>query len=141
MTCRRGAATVGPSKHCGAEAARHDRAVGAPLTHAALASTGCSSARELRAGDTTGPNSAFQTTIISWCFRSLQKVAHWLAGPVATTGSRATTLSILIVAIVALILGSLADRTPIKKKLLAVFLGLGVTATARCSSSREWLSR
>src|SRR5262245_4427132 len=78
-------------------------------------------------------NSAFQTTIIAVVFPIyFQKVAAAdLAGPVATSRfAWATTGAILIVAIVAPILGSVADRTPIKKKLLAVFLGMGVTATA-----------
>jgi MFS transporter, UMF1 family len=77
-------------------------------------------------------NSAFQTTIIAVVFPIyFQKVAAAdLAGPVATSRfAWATTWSILIVAIVAPLLGSVADRTPIKKKLLAVFLAVGVTAT------------
>ena len=78
-------------------------------------------------------NSAFQTTIIAAVFPIYyQKVAA--AGlPEAVSTSRfawATTLAILIVAIVAPILGAIADYTATKKKLLAVFLAIGATATA-----------
>jgi UMF1 family MFS transporter len=78
-------------------------------------------------------NSAVQTTIIAAVFPIYyQKVAA--AGlPEAVATSRfawATTLAILIVAIVAPVLGAIADYTAIKKKLLAVFLVLGASATA-----------
>ncbi len=89
-------------------------------------------------------NSAFQTTIVAAVFPIyFQKVAA--AGlPPAVATSRfawAATLSILIVAIVAPLLGSAADRTPIKKPLLAVFLGIGVTATGAMFfiARGEWL--
>ena len=77
-------------------------------------------------------NSAFQTTIIAAVFPIYyQKVAA--AGlPEATAMSRfawATTIGILIVAIVAPILGAVADYTAIKKRLLGIFLGIGATAT------------
>jgi len=78
-------------------------------------------------------NSAFQTTIIAVVFPIYyQKVAAAdLAAPVATSRfAWATTGSILIVAIIAPLLGSVADRVPIKKRLLAVFLGIGAVATA-----------
>jgi UMF1 family MFS transporter len=100
--------------------------------HGLLARLGLGT-RELRAWAMYDwANSAFQTTIIAVVFPIyFQKVAAAdLAGPVATSRfAWATTWSILIVAIVAPILGSVADRTPIKKKLLAVFLTIGVTAT------------
>jgi len=100
--------------------------------HGLLARLGLGT-RELRAWAMYDwANSAFQTTIIAVVFPIyFQKVAAAdLAGPVATSRfAWATTLSILIVAIVAPVLGSVADRTPIKKKLLAVFLAIGVTAT------------
>ena len=47
----------------------------------------------------------------------------------------ATTIAILIVAVIAPLLGAIADYAGIKKKLLAVFLGIGVVATARCTGS------
>src|SRR6476661_9338229 len=73
-------------------------------------------------------NSAFQTTIIAAIFPIyFQKVAAaGVPGPVATSRfAWATTWSILIVAIVAPVLGSVADYAPVKKKLLGVFLAIG----------------
>jgi MFS transporter, UMF1 family len=89
-------------------------------------------------------NSAFWTTIVAAIFPIyFQKVAAaGLAGPVATSRfAWATTLSILIVAIVAPLLGSLADRAPLKKPLLGLFLGIGAAATAAMFfiSRGEWL--
>jgi len=78
-------------------------------------------------------NSAVQTTIIAAVFPIyFQKVAAAdLPGPVATSRfAWATTLSILIVAIVAPILGAVADSAPVKKKLLGVFLAIGAVSTA-----------
>lgn len=76
---------------------------------------------------------AFQTTIIAAIFPIyFQKVAA--AGtppPLATSRfAWATTWSILIVAVIAPFLGAIADYAAIKKKLLAVFLAIGVAATA-----------
>src|SRR5918995_6574708 len=78
-------------------------------------------------------NSAVQTTIIATVFPIYyQKVAA--AGQTESVAmSRfawATTIAILIVAIVAPLLGAMADYTAIKKKLLGVFLGIGATAAA-----------
>jgi UMF1 family MFS transporter len=78
-------------------------------------------------------NSAFQTTIVAAIFPIyFQKVAA--AGlPPAVATSRfawATTWAILIVAVVAPLLGAVADYAAAKKKLLAVFLGIGASATA-----------
>jgi UMF1 family MFS transporter len=78
-------------------------------------------------------NSAVQTTIIAAIFPIyFQKVsAAELSGPEATSRfAWATTIAIMIVAIVAPLLGAVADRTPIKKRLLAVFMGLGAASTA-----------
>ena len=77
-------------------------------------------------------NSAFQTTIIATVFPIYyQKVAA--AGQIESVAmgrfAWATTIAILIVAIIAPVLGAIADYTPIKKRLLAVFLGVGATAT------------
>lgn len=89
-------------------------------------------------------NSAFQTTIIAAIFPIyFQKVAA--AGlPAAVATSRfawGTTWSILIVAVIAPILGSAADRVPMKKPLLALFLGIGAAATGAMFfiSRGEWL--
>jgi UMF1 family MFS transporter len=76
-------------------------------------------------------NSAVQTTIIAAVFPIYyQKVAA--AGEAeAVAMSRfawATTLAILIVAIVAPVLGAIADYAAIKKKLLGVFLAIGASA-------------
>ena len=78
-------------------------------------------------------NSAVQTTIIAAIFPIyFQKVAA--AGmPAAEATSRfawATTIAIVIVAVVAPLLGAVADHTPIKKRLLAVFLAIGAASTA-----------
>src|SRR3954467_13389103 len=78
-------------------------------------------------------NSAVQTTIIAAIFPIFfQKVAAAdMAAPVATSRfAWATTWSILIVAIVAPVLGAMADRAPVKKQLLAVFMAIGAIATA-----------
>ena len=85
-------------------------------------------------------NSAVQTTIIAAVFPIYyQKVAA--AGQVeAVAMSRfawATTIAILIVAMVAPLLGAIADYTAIKKKLLAVFVGIGATAAA----AMFWIER
>jgi len=85
-------------------------------------------------------NSAFQTTIIAAVFPIYyQKVAA--AGlPEAVAMSRfawATTLAILIVAIVAPVLGAIADYSAIKKRLLGIFLGIGAVATA----AMFWIQR
>src|SRR5215510_14716890 len=89
-------------------------------------------------------NSAFQTTIIAVVFPIyFQKVAAAdLPAPVATSRfAWGTTLSILIVAIVASLLVNVADRTPVKKRLLAVFLAIGAAARGAMFfiSRGEWL--
>jgi MFS transporter, UMF1 family len=78
-------------------------------------------------------NSAVQTTIIAAIFPIyFQKVsAAGVPGPQATSRfAWATTIAIVIVAIVAPLLGAVADRTPIKKRLLGLFLGAGAASTA-----------
>lgn len=77
-------------------------------------------------------NSAFQTTIIAAVFPIyFQRVAAAdLPGAVATERfAWATTIAILIVAIVAPVLGALADYAGCKKKFLAGFLVMGLAAT------------
>jgi UMF1 family MFS transporter len=78
-------------------------------------------------------NSAFQTTIIAAVFPIYYAKVAAAGQPEATAMSRfawATTLAILIVAIVAPLLGAVADYAAIKKRMLAVFLAIGVLATA-----------
>ena len=78
-------------------------------------------------------NSAVQTTIIAAIFPIyFQKVsAAGLPGPEATGRfAWATTIAIVIVAVVAPLLGAVADRAPVKKRFLGVFLGIGAAATA-----------
>lgn len=78
-------------------------------------------------------NSGVQTTIIAAIFPIyFQKVAAaGMPGPEATSRfAWATTIAIVIVAVVAPILGAVADHTPIKKRLLAVFLVIGAISTA-----------
>src|SRR4051794_2588167 len=77
-------------------------------------------------------NSAFQTTIVAAVFPIyFQKVAASGVAPADATSrfAWATTIAILIVALIAPLLGAIADVAPVKKTLLGVFLGIGVTAT------------
>ncbi|MEO6239127.1 MAG: MFS transporter [Vicinamibacterales bacterium] len=78
-------------------------------------------------------NSAFQTTIVAAIFPIyFQKVAAaGMPGPVATSRfAWATTIAILFVAILAPVLGAMADHAPLKKRLLGLFMGVGAVATA-----------
>src|SRR5438093_1983011 len=78
-------------------------------------------------------NSAFQTTIIAAIFPIyFQKVAAAdLPGPVATARfAWGTTISIIIVAVVAPLLGAVADYAAVKKRFLGIFLAIGAIATA-----------
>lgn len=77
-------------------------------------------------------NSAFQTTIVAAVFPIyFHRVAAAGLEPAVATSRFAwsTTIAILIVAVIAPLLGAMADYAAIKKKLLAVFLGVGVVAT------------
>jgi UMF1 family MFS transporter len=78
-------------------------------------------------------NSAVQTTIIAAIFPIFfQKVAAaGMPAPVATSRfAWASTIAILIVAVIAPLLGAVADYAAMKKRLLAVFLAIGACATA-----------
>lgn len=78
-------------------------------------------------------NSAFQTTIVAAVFPIyFQRVAaSGLEPSVATSRfAWATTIAICIVAIVAPLLGALADTRKLKKPLLGAFLAIGAGATA-----------
>ena len=76
-------------------------------------------------------NSAFQTTIIAAVFPIYYNrvVAQDLPGATATSRfAWATTIAILIVAVVAPLLGAIADFAAMKKRLLAIFLAIGALA-------------
>jgi UMF1 family MFS transporter len=95
-------------------------------------------------------NSAFQTTIIAAVFPIYYQKVAAADLPESVAMSRfawATTLAILIVAVVAPILGAIADYSPIKKRLLGIFLGSAPRRRRRCSgfsaatgTSRWWCS-
>jgi UMF1 family MFS transporter len=77
-------------------------------------------------------NSAFQTTIIAAVFPIYfhNVVAADLGDALSTSRfAWATTIAIVIVAVVAPLLGAIADFAATKKKMLGVFLALGVVAT------------
>ena len=79
-------------------------------------------------------NSAFVTTIIGAVFPIYfheVAVASGLTGPEATARfAWITSLSMAIVALSAPVLGAIADFAAVKKRMLGVFLGVGVIATA-----------
>jgi UMF1 family MFS transporter len=77
-------------------------------------------------------NSAFQTTIIAAVFPIYfhSVVAKDLGEALSTSRfAWATTIAILIVALVAPLLGAIADYAAMKKRMLAVFLLIGATST------------
>lgn len=85
-------------------------------------------------------NSAFQTTIIAAVFPIyFHKVAAAGLAPAEATSrfAWATTIAILIVAIIAPLLGAVADYAAMKKRLLGVFLAIGVVATG----AMYWIER
>jgi len=85
-------------------------------------------------------NSAYQTTIIAAVFPIYYNRVVAADLPDAQATSRfawATTIAILIVAIVAPLLGAIADYAAMKKKLLAVFVAIGATASA----AMFWIQR
>jgi UMF1 family MFS transporter len=76
-------------------------------------------------------NSAYQTTIIAAVFPIYFRrvVAGDLPESVALSRfAWASTIAILIVAVVAPLLGAIADYAAIKKRLLAVFAGIGIAS-------------
>jgi UMF1 family MFS transporter len=77
-------------------------------------------------------NSAFQTTIIAAVFPIYfhNVVAADLGDRLSTSRfAWATTIAIVIVALVAPLLGAIADYAAMKKKMLGAFLAIGVVAT------------
>jgi UMF1 family MFS transporter len=78
-------------------------------------------------------NSAFVTTIVTAVFPIYFASVAAAGLPPAVATARyalATTLALVAVAIAAPLLGAVADVTPVKKRLLAAFAGLGVLCTA-----------
>jgi UMF1 family MFS transporter len=78
-------------------------------------------------------NSAFQCTIITAVFPIYFAKVAAKGMPEATATARfaaATTIALTIIAVLSPVLGAYADYAGVKKRLLAVFLGLGVIATA-----------
>lgn len=85
-------------------------------------------------------NSAFQTTIVAAVFPIYYRdvAAAGLDGAVAESRyAWATTIAILIVALSAPLLGAIADYAAVKKRLLAVFMSIGVAACA----AMFWIER
>jgi UMF1 family MFS transporter len=89
-------------------------------------------------------NSAFLTVIVTAVFPIFYSsvASAGVAPEVATFRyGLATTLGLAIIALAAPVLGALADVVPIKKRLLALFMVVGVVATALMFfiSQGEWL--
>jgi len=77
-------------------------------------------------------NSAFQSTVITAVFPPFFSAvaAAGMPAPVATARfAWATTIAVTITAILGPILGAIADYRATKKKMLGVFVGIGVVAT------------
>ena len=89
-------------------------------------------------------NSAFQSTVITAVFPPF--FADYAAAGLAPADATArfawtTTIAVTIVAVLGPILGALADYRAMKKRLLAVFMGIGVLATAMMAGIQrgDWL--
>jgi MFS transporter, UMF1 family len=78
-------------------------------------------------------NSAFATTVMAGFFPVFFK-QYWSAGVPAQESTlrlgTANSIASLIVALLAPMLGAIADRSPVTKKLLLGFAGLGIATTA-----------
>src|SRR6185436_20025684 len=77
-------------------------------------------------------NSAFQSTVITAVFPPFFSAVAAARLPPAVATARfawATTIAVTITAVLGPILGAIADYRAIKKKMLAVFVGIGVIAT------------
>ena len=77
-------------------------------------------------------NSAFQSTVITAVFPPFFSAVAAAGLPPAVATARfawATTIAVTITAVLGPILGAIADYRAIKKKMLAVFVGIGVVAT------------
>ena len=77
-------------------------------------------------------NSAFQSTVITAVFPPFFSAvaAAGLPAPIATARfAWATTIAVTITAVMGPILGAIADYRAIKKRMLAIFVGIGVITT------------
>ena len=77
-------------------------------------------------------NSAFQSTVITAVFPPFFSAvaAAGLPAPIATERfAWATTIAVTITAVLGPVLGAIADYRAIKKRMLAVFVGIGVITT------------
>jgi UMF1 family MFS transporter len=88
-------------------------------------------------------NSAFQSTVITAVFPPFFSAvaAAGMPAPLATARfAWATTIAVTITAVLAPILGAIADYRAVKKKMLAVFVGIGVIATMMMGTieTGEW---
>lgn len=89
-------------------------------------------------------NSAFVTTIIAAVFPiyfSSVAAAHLPPAVATARFAVATTIACALVAVVAPVLGSIADARPLKKKMLGACLGVGVFMTSAlvCIQQGDWL--
>jgi len=78
-------------------------------------------------------NSAFQVTIITAVFPDFFSTVAGANLPATTATSRyawATTIAVAVTAVIAPILGAIADYGAVKKRMLAAFVIVGVVATA-----------
>jgi UMF1 family MFS transporter len=77
-------------------------------------------------------NSAFWATVVQIFPVYFVSVAHADVPPAIASAhyATATTLAMIVIAVLSPILGAIADYAGIKKKMLAAFLALGVPATA-----------
>jgi UMF1 family MFS transporter len=85
-------------------------------------------------------NSGFQTTIIAAVFPIYYRRVAAAGLPEAEAMSRfawATALAILIVAVVAPVLGAIADHSAVKKKMLAAFASIGIASAFAMFSVTE----
>jgi UMF1 family MFS transporter len=89
-------------------------------------------------------NSAFSSTIITAIFPvyfTSVVGAHLPPGDATRLLARTTTIALAIVAILAPVAGAIADFSPVKKRLLGLFLSVGALASAALAFSYEgdWL--
>jgi UMF1 family MFS transporter len=89
-------------------------------------------------------NSAYQTTVIAAVFPIYFRrviAGDMIEADALSRFAWASTIAILIVAVVAPVLGAIADHAAIKKRLLAVFAGIGITSCFALFWAKEgdWL--
>jgi MFS transporter, UMF1 family len=89
-------------------------------------------------------NSAFQSTIITAVFPDFFSSVAAATLPPAVATARfawATTIAVAIIAVLGPILGAMADYRAMKKRMLAIFMAIGVAATLMMAGidRGEWL--